>query len=600
MQLRQGTLKTIQATFRGYYRHLTVLTVFGIVAALLDGIGINALVPLLSFLFGDSSTLSDNFITTTLRSFFAMLHIPFTFRYLLIFIGGLFLLRALTLAAFTYVRARVSTSFMYRETSGLMSLMLSGRWGALLHEKPGYLQNTLYWDVKRSATLLDAIVQFLQSGTGFLIYIVIALSISPTITLITLIAGGILLILLHPLVRKTVLLGEEHSVAEKGFVNLLVEAIQGLKSIKASGVEAPLLSSSRHMLLRLRSIFMKSTVVQMAGTTLIQPFSFVFIIVLFAVAYRLPTFNLAAFVATIYLVQKIFTYLQSAQASLHTIGDQIPFARNMVAFKERFAVVAEREQETGRPFSFKRELSFSDVTLSYTPELTALFDVSFTLPRGSVLGLVGPSGGGKTSIADLALRLNEPSKGSLTLDGIPVDNISLRAWRERVSYVSQDLFLLDATVEDNIRFFDAQVTRGDIERAARQAYIYDDIMKLPEGFRTPLGSRGTALSYGQRQRVVLARALARKPELLILDEATSALDSQSEQAIKRAIAELKGSTTLLIIAHRLATILDADEVLVLKEGSIVERGKPEELLARSGSYLATIHGLQSVSHNGSA
>ena len=182
------------------------------------------------------------------------------------------------------------------------------------------------------------------------------------------------------------------------------------------------------------------------------------------------------------------------------------------------------------------------------------------------------------------MRLFKPEAGSILLDGVPSTDITLEEWRKNIGYVSQDVFLLNATLEDNIRFYNHTLTAEDIEGAAKQANIYDFIMSLSEGFKTMTGDRGVMLSGGQRQRIALARALAGKPELLILDEATSALDHESEKLIHESIRALHGKVTVLIIAHRASTVAEADSILVLSHGRIVEHGTPRELLQDDTSY----------------
>jgi subfamily B ATP-binding cassette protein MsbA len=210
--------------------------------------------------------------------------------------------------------------------------------------------------------------------------------------------------------------------------------------------------------------------------------------------------------------------------------------------------------------------------------------MNFTVKRGQTVALVGPSGAGKTSVADLTLRLFRPTGGAVLLDGVNIEDISITEWRTNLGYVAQDVFLLNGSIEDNIRFYNEDLTHDEIVKASKQASIYDFIQTLPEGFATMVGDRGVLLSGGQRQRVALARALARKPKLLILDEATSALDSESERAIQESIQALHGTITVLIIAHRLTTVQDADIILVLDKGQIVEKGAPKQLLADQTSY----------------
>ena len=267
----------------------------------------------------------------------------------------------------------------------------------------------------------------------------------------------------------------------------------------------------------------------------------------------------------------------------------IPYARSVEVFKRDLDM--HREPSAGdRPFRFDTELVFKDVSFSYDSGGRRILDgVNFVIRRGETVGLVGPSGAGKTSIADLLLRLFAPFSGDILLDGSSAASVSLSEWRSHIGYVPQDVFLLNGTIEENIRFYNRAVTVEDIERAAKQANIYDFIASLPEGFQTSTGDRGVMLSGGQRQRIALARALAGNPSLLILDEATSALDHESERLIHESIRALHAKVTVFIIAHRPSTVVEADTILVLDRGRITARGSPQELLRDRGSYFSRMY-----------
>ena len=213
-----------------------------------------------------------------------------------------------------------------------------------------------------------------------------------------------------------------------------------------------------------------------------------------------------------------------------------------------------------------------------------LSDVSFALPRGRVDALVGPSGAGKTTLADLLPRFHDPTAGQILMDGVPLTRLTRRSIRSLLGVVSQDTVLLNDTVHANIAYGSPGATRGQVEAAADAANAAGFIAQLPQGYDTALGERGTRLSGGQRQRVAIARALLRDPPILILDEATSALDTESERLVQQAIDRLMRERTVLVIAHRLATVRDADEIVVLDAGRVVQRGTHEELFRARGLY----------------
>jgi subfamily B ATP-binding cassette protein MsbA len=230
-------------------------------------------------------------------------------------------------------------------------------------------------------------------------------------------------------------------------------------------------------------------------------------------------------------------------------------------------------------------IRFEGVELCYSPELPpALQQISFELPQGQMLALVGPSGAGKSSIADVLVGLYAPSAGRILVDGMPMEDLNLGSWQQRLGVVSQDTFLFNASLADNIAFGSPGASRAQIEAAAAAAQADGFIQSLPDGYNTLVGERGYRLSGGQRQRISLARAILRDPELLILDEATSALDSQSERLVQEAIERFERKHTVLVIAHRLSTIEGADQILVLEGGRVVEHGNHTSLLAGGGLY----------------
>jgi subfamily B ATP-binding cassette protein MsbA len=240
----------------------------------------------------------------------------------------------------------------------------------------------------------------------------------------------------------------------------------------------------------------------------------------------------------------------------------------------------------------RRGIRFEDVSFCYTASgLAALDGVTIEIPAGRTTALVGPSGAGKSTLIHLVERFHDPTAGSIFADDVPLPELDLAAWRGALALAGQDMHLFNATVRENIGCGRLGATDAEIEAAARNANAHDFIVKLPRGYDSPTGDYGVRLSGGERQRISLARAFLRDPTLLILDEATNALDSLSEQGVQEAIERLCRDRTVIVIAHRIATVQNADHVIVLDAGRVAQQGTPAALL-REGGLFARLRALQ--------
>ncbi len=296
-----------------------------------------------------------------------------------------------------------------------------------------------------------------------------------------------------------------------------------------------------------------------------------------------PTLSVGTITATVSLINRLYRPVESL------LNLQVDFTRSLALFTRIFDYfdrdIAISSPENGlTPEVADKDIRFEHVAFSYIPEKPILTDIDFTVPGGKMYAIVGPSGSGKSTLVNLIPRLYDVQGGRVTVAGVDVRDFDLAYLRGQIGVVTQDTYLFNGTIRENLLYAKEDATQEEIEAACRAASIHDFISRQPDGYETMVGNRGLKLSGGEKQRISIARVILKDPKILILDEATSALDSISEVAIQDALETLMKGRTSIVIAHRLSTILKADNILVVKDGVIAEHGSHDELLAKEGVY----------------
>jgi ATP-binding cassette subfamily B protein len=296
-----------------------------------------------------------------------------------------------------------------------------------------------------------------------------------------------------------------------------------------------------------------------------------------------PALTVGTVTATVALINRLYRPVESL------MNISVDFTRSLALFTRIFdyfdmqnPIVSPENGE--KPDVGNKDICFDHVSFSYDPEIPLLHDINFTVPGGKMYAVVGPSGSGKSTLVNLIPRLYDTTGGRVTIGGTDVRDFDLPYLRGRIGVVTQDSYLFNGTIKDNLLYAKDDATDEEIEAACRTANIHDFVVSQPEGYLSPVGNRGLKLSGGEKQRLSIARVILKDPEILILDEATSALDSISENSIQDALEVLMQGRTSIVIAHRLSTILKADRILVVKDGVIAEQGTHEDLLAKGGVY----------------
>ncbi len=546
---------------------LVVLAFF--LASLTEGIGLVTLLPVIAIVGGESDPSGTAKVILDKLAEFGIQ--PDLNSLIGVFILMMVLKASITFLATQFISntaAEVATNIRRQVISGIMR----ARWQFIIESAKGQFPFIVSGESNRAADAYLTSTTFIALVAQTAINLLVALYLSWKLALagvaLGLIVAGALGFLV-PLAKKA---GKRETFTRRALISELTDALHNLKPLRAMGRETAYEQLLRAQVEKVRRA-MRRQILYREGLTGLNE-------ILIAVGF-------AAIILTAPAVMNVgFETLAIMAVALartaNNIGKLQKTYQRVAMLESAYIVtgrllddlsVAAEERTGGRQVDLSDGIRFDHVSLQHG-DVQALQDVSFKIKAKDLTVIVGPSGAGKTSIIDLALRLYEPSAGSIAIDGIELGELDISAWRNRVGYVAQELMLLHDTIYNNVTFGDPSVTEEDVARALELAGAAGFVATLPQGLATEVGSGGAKLSGGQRQRIALARALARRPDLLIFDEATSALDRATAQAISAEVERLKGLVTIIVITHRGEFLDIADHLIRIESGRIIEQSTP--------------------------
>lgn len=563
---------------RGFF---TILFL-NVVVSLMGGISIVMLVPMLGLLdISDGAASALALFTAPLAGLsYGMQVLVIILGYFLLIVLKALLGRMLSIRENCFLE-----DYAFQLRQRLYDAVSGAQWEALAASRQADTINLFTAQCSQVSYGAAEIIHLISAAISAAVSLGIALWLSVPVTLFVLLCGGSFALLFRKLLKSSQSYGDEMIRINRGMYQELFHQLRSVKEMRTYGVQKEHAALFAQVSGSFRDAKLKYVRLRAFPSMLYSIAAAGVIGVLFLVCVLFLEMDTARLMVLVYVFMRLWPVFTNLIGRVNSILTTVPaFEKLTEAFSTLQAEVTEESDEA--PMPFEREIAFHDVSFAYRGAAeNVLHGVSFTLKKGTVTALVGRSGAGKTTIADLLLGLLTPTAGEIRIDGQALTAEKLPAWRHALGYIPQDPLILNASVRENLQRFHPTATEADMVDALKRAQAWPVVEGLPQGLDTLLGDEGVRLSGGERQRIVLARVLLGKPRLIVMDEATSAMDHESETAVRKAISELDRQVTILIIAHRLATVRTAQYALVLEQGKITEQGELATLLQTSDGYL---------------
>jgi len=546
----------------------------------IEGISLLMLVPLLQLVGLNVQEGSIGRLAEFISSIFSIIGIHPT----LITVLGIYVLIVIIHSLLrrweTSVSLTLEYEFVVRLREKLYRAIANTNWLFFARNRVSDFTHALTIEMERIGAATYYILNLLATSIVLIVYILLAIKLSAMMTGLVFLCGIALLLLLKKKTRIAHETGEGLSEAMSGLYNAISEHLNGMKTAKSYGVEERHIEIFGRLAEQVRYMYTHAVQNQAEVNYWFNVGSVIILSVILFVSVQVLSIPTAGLLLLLFLFARIMPKFSSIQQSFQSFINMLPSFARVMELQTRCEEASEPETQQYEKIDIRQEIRFNKVRFSYGSNFSVIKDLVMTIKVGQTTAIVGPSGAGKTTIADLLMGLIVPNEGSILIDEKELGPERMKTWRKQIGYVTQNTFLFNDTAKANLLWANPHANEEEISESLKFAAAEEFVNGLPKGLDSILGDRGVLVSGGERQRIALARALLRKPSLLILDEATSSLDSENEKRIQNAIERLHGQITILVISHRLSTIRGADMIHVVEEGRLVESGTWDELISK--------------------
>ena len=574
------------------YNKVKVTTGFLIMIflGLTQGIGLLILIPFLSIIGIFNNQESQHKLVDFVHQAFQAIGLPLTLVNALLIYCMIILVHALLQRYQQILNLQIEKGFVRYVRGNLYESLTYAKWSFLLHQKLSDITAILTTEMQRIGSGAHFLLQFVSTGILAIVFTAVALILSVELTLLSLFIALIFSIMLWSKNQKVTQSGKSLQLLRQQLFSSIIEQIGGIKVAKSYNAEAPHVKKFQTINNHIEYEFLKFAKIRANNQIFLQIGSACALSLFVYLAVEVVKMPVGELLLFILIFSRLIPKFSKLQQSLHQILNMLPAFETVLKLQHKTNHSQESDLVAKQVnFLFHSYIQLKNVTYNYNNHVKALDNINIRIPALKITGIIGQSGAGKSTLADVIMGLLPPKSGSVLIDGKYQIAHNLKSWRQIISYVPQETILFHDTIRANLLWAKPDSTDNRLHEVLKMAACDDFVFKLHQGLDTVIGDRGVRLSGGERQRIALARALLRNPEILILDEATSSLDTKNEQHIQAAIEQLHGQLTIIIIAHRMSTIRNADYIAVLDHGQIVEYGSWTELAAlRNGTFFQLV------------